>query len=249
MNRLRTTPAEGPGTDGTNDARGLCLAELVIGMAMAILILGGLFEVLYLGHTTIGKKHRNMAQQEELRLGLEVFEQEMRLATPESIISTGEQAVEFYANLHALRTNSTATVSPGQLVVPVADGSGWGAGKMVVICKLLICETHRLSRTGQRHQLTLVDQLQEEFPAGSSVELINRVTYYTREDGRNGMSLMRMVDGGANMLIGGLETIRFSYRDQKGRLVNVPSQVARVIMETALPDRSKTTRHTVALRS
>ena len=249
MKRQRPIRAEGPGTDGMNETRGLCLTELVIGMAIAILMLGGLFEVLHLAHSTIGKKHRNMAQQQDLRLGLEVFEQEVRLATPESIVSTGEQVVEFYANLHALRTNITATVSPGQLVLPVADGSGWGVGKIVVICKLLICETHRLSRTGQRHQLTLVDQLQEEFPAGSSVELINRVSYYIREDGRNGMSLMRMVDGGANVLIGGLEAVRFSYRDRKGRVASMPSEVARIIVETTLPDRLKTTRHIVALRS
>lgn len=231
------------------DTRGMCLAELAIGMAIAILVLAGLFEVLNLGQSAIGEKQRIMAQQQDVRVGLEVFEQEARLATAESFISANHDTVEFLANVHALHTNTTSSIIPGQSAIPVVDGSGWGKGKTVVICKPLRCETHRLSRTGQRSQLMLEDEIREVFPTGASVEISNRVAYYTKPNEQGHMNLMRMVDGGANVLIAELETVRFSYRDEKGRLTSVPSKVACIIVDIEPRYTRKREAHSVALRS
>jgi len=42
---------------------------------------------------------------------------------------------------------------------------------------------------------------------------------------------MRMVDGGASTLIGGIGDIGFSYRDSSGRATWIPAQVKRVVVE------------------
>lgn len=231
------------------DMRGMCLAELVIGIAIAILVLGGFLEVLHLAQTTIGAKQRTIAQQQDVRIGVEVFEQEVRLATAESFVSAEPNIVEFFANLHANHTSTTATVVPGQLVLTVVDGSGWGKGKTIAICTNRLCETHRLSGAGQRTQLTLETAVKETFPAGASVELTNRVVYYTKTDEPGTMSLMRMVDGGANLLVGDLESVRFAYRDKRGREAVTPSEVAQVTLEIKPRSTGKGDRHSVALRS
>ena len=235
--------------DRISPMHGVCLVELVIGMAMAILALGAMFGVLHFVQSTVGGQYQTMDQQQDLRLGLEVFEQEVRLATADSFVSANQHDLEFFANVHALRTNTTAAVLPGQSVLPVIDGSGWGNGKMVEICGPLVCETHRLSRAGQRNVLTLDDQVRKSFSTGASVALNNQVRYYTKEDEKGTMSLMRMVDGGANVLIAEVETVMFSYRDKKGRMTNLPSDVARVLVE--IQARYKWTREarSVALRS
>lgn len=90
---------------------------------------------------------------------------------------------------------------------------------------------HRLSRAGQRYQLALAEPVGLAFPAGASVEVRNRVIYYTKRDEKGAMKLMRMVDGGANVLIGELGNARFSYRDERGRTTSLPSQVKRVVVE------------------
>jgi hypothetical protein len=57
------------------------------------------------------------------------------------------------------------------------------------------------------------------------------VVYYTKRAEKGTLRLMRMVDGGANVLIGELKDVRFSYRDERGGLTHLPSQVKRVVVE------------------
>ena len=237
------------GTDGMKDTRGMCLAELAIGIAVAILVLGGLLEVLNFVQSAIGGKQRTISQQQDVRLGLEVLEQEIRLATATSVVTATPTTVEFEANLHGRRTNTTATVAPGQSILPVLDGSGWGKGKRIAICKGLVCETHRLSTEGQQNQLVLEESIEGMFPPGASVELNNRVVYYTKRNDTGTISLMRMVDGGANMLIGELEQVAFEYRDKYGRTTVVSSRVARVRIDIKPRYKWKDETRSIALRS
>jgi hypothetical protein len=190
-----------------------------------------MLEMLHYAGSVAGAKRGTLAQRQDVRLGLEVFEQEVRLATADSIISATQDTVSFFANIHAQYTNTTATVMPGQSILPVLDGSGWGEGKTVALCGRLLCEMHRLSRAGQRYQLTLAEPVASTFPAGASVEIRNRVVYYTKEDEEGALRVMRMVDGGANAVIGELETVMFSYRDKRGRVTSTPSEVAHVMVE------------------
>jgi len=236
-------------TDDMKDTRGMCLAELVIGIAIAILVLGGLLEVLNLVQTAVGGKQRTIAQQQDVRLGLEVLEQEIRLATAQSVVTATPTTVEFMANLHGRQTNTTAMVVPGQSILPVLDGSGWGKGKRVAICKGLVCETHRLSADGLQDQLVLEESIEGTFQPGASVELNNRVVYYTKGDDPGNISLMRMVDGGANMLIGELEHVAFEYRDKYGRTAVVPSHVTRVRVDIKPRYKWKGDTRSIALRS
>lgn len=237
------------GVDRINNMQGVCLAELVIGMATALLVLAAVLEVLQIAQSAIGGKQRTIAQQQDLRLGLEVFEQEVRLATAEAFISATRDKVAFLANLHGQHTNTIATVLPGQSVLPVLNGSGWSQGKTVTICGRLLCEMHRLSRAGQQDQLTLEDSVGSMFPAGASVDLRNRVSYYTKEDEKGALSLMRMVDGGANVLISELDAVHFSYRDKNGRVAGQPSEVMQVLIEIQPRNRLPQEKRQVALRS
>lgn len=74
---------------------------------------------------------------------------------------------------------------------------------------------------GQRSQLLLSGSVGGTYPAGASVEVRNRVTYYTRVDDRDRTQLMRQIDGGAGALIGDLQSVRLSYWDEWGRLAQV----------------------------
>lgn len=213
------------------DKRGVCLTELMVSLTVGVIVLAAALNALNVAQAHVSKQQNDLRHQQDLRLGLEVFEQEVRLATPESILSVASNEFRFHANISAYRTVTTGAVMPGQSIIAVQDGSGWGEGKTVIICGGRNCETHRLSRSGQQHQLTLTEPVASSFPAGTSVEVNNRVAFYTKRDDDGTLKLMRMVDGGANTLIGDVEDLHFSYWDEHGHVARQPSLVKRVVLE------------------
>ncbi|OQW37150.1 MAG: hypothetical protein A4E20_05665 [Nitrospira sp. SG-bin2] len=221
---------------------GVCLAELLIGLAAGVIVLATALETFSIVRQHVARQQRDLTHQQDLRLGLAVFEQEARLATAESIVIANPDEFQFRANINAQRTTTTGGIVQGQSVLAVQDGSGWGEGKSVAICGLRGCELHRLARAGQRTFLTLAEPVQTAFPAGASVEVRNHVVYYTRRDERGLLRLMRMVDGGAGTLVGGLDNARFAYRDDRGRTTFEPSQVKRVVVKI---ESNRSTRHAV----
>lgn len=210
---------------------GFTLIELMLSLAIGVAVLAATLDIFTVARTHADKQFMALSQQQDMRLGLEVFEQEVRLATPESIQAADPDRILFYANLGALRTNSTGAVLPGQSVIAVENGSGWGVGKTIIICSSSNCESHRLARAGQRNQLTLAEPLEAAFAAGAIVEVRNRVVYYAKEGENGTFELMRMVDGGASVMIGRLQNLRLSYWDEIGARTDTIAHVKRVVLE------------------
>ena len=228
---------------------GVSLTEVMIGLTAGTIVLAATLGTFNTVHRHVIDRQRVLAYQQDLRLGLEVFEQEVRLAEAESIAAATPDEFQFSANLNAQWTSTTGVVIPGHTVLAVDDGSGWGAGKTVLLCAPRVCETHRLARAGQRGELVLAEPVGSMFPIGASVEVKNRVRYYTRRDESETVRLMRMVDGGASTLIGGIGDIHFSYRDSRGLVTSVPSQVKRVVVEIQSERRIRRAVREVSLRS
>jgi hypothetical protein len=77
----------------------------------------------------------------------------------------------------------------------------------------------------------VTEPLNRALPVHGSVEVVNRVGYYTRRGEDDVLQLMRTVDGGANVLITELEDLRLSYWDEQGRATTQPSMVKRIVIE------------------
>jgi len=232
-----------------SNCRGVCLAEVMISLTAGAIVMAASLETFNVLHAETVRQQRSLAQQQDLRIGLEVFEQEVRLASPDSIATATSGEFQFLANVNAQATLTTAAVLPGQTFVAVQDGTGWTEGKRVMLCGLHGCEEHRLSRAGQRLQLTLAEPVEMAFPAGASVEVRNRVAYYQKPDGKGMVRLMRMVDGGASVLIGELDDLRLSYWTKGGRATSLSSDVNRVVIEITPHHSTKRLVGEVSLRS
>jgi hypothetical protein len=228
---------------------GVCLTELMVSLTAGVIVLAAALNAFNVAQAHASKQQKDLRHQQDLRLGLEVFEQEARLAVAESIVSTTSDAFRFHANINAHRTMTTGPVMPGQSVIPVQDGRGWSEGKTVIICGQQACENHRLSRSGQHYQLTLTESVASSFPAGAFLEVNNRVGYYTKRNENGTVNLMRMVDGGANTLIGDLDDLHFSYWDEHGHVTQQPSLVKRVVLEIKSNHSLHRTMREVSLRS
>jgi hypothetical protein len=210
---------------------GVCLSELMVALAIGTMVLAGSLEAFNIVQAHAVRQQRSMTVQQEMRLGLEVFEQEVRMASSSTIAIARSDRFEFLANIHGLLTVTTAPVASGQTVLPVQNGSGWGEGKTVALCGPSGCESLQLANQGQRSQLLLGGPVRGQYPAGASVEMRNRVTYYTRGDDGDRTELMRQIDGGAGVLIGNLQSVRLSFWDEWGGAAAQIGRITRVAVE------------------
>jgi hypothetical protein len=228
---------------------GTSLAELMFATAAGLVILGATLQSLSYFQQQFMTQQRGVAQQQDLRLGLEVLEQELRLAGSGSLTTAAQDMVEFSANIQGLSTMVTATVGIGQTALPVEDGRGWENRKSAAVCWLDRCETLTLARDGQRHLLTVTQPLTQAIPSGAFVSLQNRIRYYSRRDDHGMLRLMRQVDGGASVLVGDITEARFSYWDEQGQVATQPALVKLVVVEVRLSEQGLRAIRAISLRT
>jgi hypothetical protein len=228
---------------------GTSLTELMFAMVAGLVILGATLQALSYFQQQFMRQQREVAQQQDLRLGLEVLEQELRLAASGSLTTAAHDAVEFSANLQGLATTVTAETAIGQTALPVEDGRGWDDRKTIVACWAEQCETLALARDGQRRLLTVTQPLTRAIPSGAFVILLNRVRYYSRPDDQGELRLLRQVDGGASVLVGDIKEARFSYWDENGQAVTQPVLVRLVVVEVKMSNQEIRTVREISLRT
>lgn len=215
---------------------GTSLTEMMFAMAAGLAIFGATLQALSYFQQQFMRQQRGVTQQQDLRLGLEILEQELRLAGSGSLTMASQDVVEFSANLQGLSTTVTAAAAIGQTGVPVEDGRGWDRGKTVVVCWTERCETLALARDGQRRLLTVTQPLTRAIPAGAFVSILNRIRYYSRRDDQGVLRFLRQVDGGASVLVEDIRGARFSYWDEYGQAVTEPALIKLVVVEVKVSD-------------
>jgi hypothetical protein len=228
---------------------GTSLTELMLAIAAGLVVLGATLQTLSYFQQQFMRQQREVAQQQDLRLGLEVLEQELRLAGSGSLTTAASDSLEFSANLQGLSTTITATASTGQTTLSVKDGRGWDDRKTIVACWAERFDTLVLARDGQRHLLTVTQPLARAIPTGAFVFLLNRVRYYSRRDDQGVLRLLRQVDGGASVLVGDIREARFSYWDENGQAVTQPALVKLVVVEVMMSDQGIRAVREISLRT
>jgi len=183
---------------------GFSLVEVMAAMAAGLLVLAAALQAVGYFQREFARLHERLTQQQDVRLGLELFEQELRLASSATMSIVRPDVVEFTANVGGLATTVTASMAPGQTTVPVEDGRGWPDNKLVRMCWNDQCEQFTLARAGQRNLLTFVEPATRPVPAGASAVVMNRVRYYSRPDERGVLRWLRQIDGGASVIAGNI---------------------------------------------
>ena len=235
--------------DGIRREAGTSLTELLFATAAGLVVLGATLQSLSYFQQRFMKQQYEIAQQQDLRLGLEVLEQELKLAGSGSLSTAAQDTVEFSANLQGLSTRVTVAASLGQTALSVEDGRGWDDRKTIMACWVEGCETLTLARNGQRYLLTVTQPLTRAIPNGAFVVLLNHVRYYSRRDGQGILRLLRQVEGGGSVLVKDVKEVRFSYWDENGQAVTQPALVKLVVIEAMLFDRGIRAVREISLRT
>ncbi len=217
------------------DQAGASVIELMGAMAVGLVLLGATLQAMSHFQQEFVRQQRQLTQQQDLRLGVELLEQEVRLAGAGSLSAVMSDEMEFMANIHGLMTNVTAPAPIGQTTIAVDDGSGWPDRKTVRICWSDQCEYFTLARAGQKNLLTLTAPVPRMIPAGASVVPLNRVRYYCRVDEKRSLRFLRQIDGGSSVLVGDIDGVTFSFWDEQGRRTTRPADVRRIVVEVSVP--------------
>lgn len=228
---------------------GASLLELVVATAAGLIILAATMQTLSGFQRQFTSQQSELIQQQDLRLGLELLEQELHLAQPNSLSIMKQDELEFGANINGLATLVTAPAMPGQTTISVDDGREWSERKTIIICWNDRCETMTLAREGQRALLTVTQPIPLTIPAGAFVSIRNRVRYYSRRDDKGVPRFLRQVDGGASVLVGDVQVVKFSYWNAEGQRATASTSVGRIVVEVSLPGTSIKTVREISLRT
>ena len=213
---------------------GTSLTELIVAMAAGLIVLGATLQTLSYFQQHYAEQQEKAVRRQDLRLALDLLEQELHVAGSGSFSIAAPDELQFLANIHGLATTVTTAATAGAITLSVEDGRGWDSGKTVLLCAFELCESLTLARDGQRSLLTFIAPLTRMVPTGASVSMINRVRYYTRRDDQGLIRLMRMVDGGASLLVDDLQDVRFSYWDEQGQMTTGLQRISRVVVDVAV---------------
>lgn len=228
---------------------GSSLVELLAAMAAGLVVLGAALQAFSYFHQQFLMQRDTLLQAQDVRLSLELLAQELHLASIGSLSVARPDAVEFTANISGIMTKVTAPGLMGETTLSVEDGRGWPDHKIVGVCWNERCDSFTLARAGLRSSLAFVEPIVRPIPAGASAAVKNRVRYYSRLDESGILRFLRQVDGGAGVLVGHVESLRFSYWDAQGRMTAHPGLVRRVIVEIAAPHRAATGKREITLRT
>jgi hypothetical protein len=216
-------------------------------MAAGLVVLAAALQALLYFQREFSRQHAQVVQQQDVRLGLDLLQQELRLAGSGSLSIVRPDTVEFLGNVSGLMTNVTAPAAAGQTTVTVQDGRGWPDHKFVDVCWNDVCQRFTLARTGQRSLLTFVEPAPGPIPSGASVVVINRIRYYSRPDESGTLRWLRQIDGGASVIASNIEGFALRCWDAQGRPTTNPESVRLVLVEIALPGRAVKERREISL--
>jgi hypothetical protein len=228
---------------------GTGLIEAIVALAAGAVILGATLQSIASFQRQFVTQQAELADQQDLRVALEVLEQELRLASVETIENMKPDEIAFGANVHGYMTTMVTPAAAGQAVLSVENGRGWPAGKAIAICWNESCERSVLAKDGQVSLLSLSSPLLRAVPAGSGVSVVNRLRYYSKPDERGVLRFMRQVDGGAATLVGAIKEASFTYWDDAGAPANWPAAVKRVVLRIKTQNSAIFIRREFSLRS
>lgn len=223
---------------------GFSLAEAMVSAALGAIVIGAGLDMFVTQHAHYQGQQTKAELQQDLREGIRLLESELRLAgagvlvgnAPVTVMAASE--VAFQANVNGVRDSLVEAAASGQDWVAIRPGVGWTKGKTVVICAPAGCEEHLLDHDATSGRLSLSGPLARDFPAGSRVEVVNRVRYYlSRSDPKN-PKVMREVDRGANPLVEHVESFSVAYLRDNGAPAVTSDEIrlVRVRLETSASD-------------
>ncbi len=209
------------------DAGGFSIIEVMIGTLIFSVLAGSAMRFLMIQQRSFTRLERSAEVQQQLRAAADFMGRELALVgfglppDQSGLLKAEEQEIDFLANLDNEVAHLAWPSRPGDRILRVVlgefkPGQDFEAGKRIVICGPDRCEWNTLARDGKGESLDLIEPIQNTHPAGSTVQVINRVRYTLTPDKDARFKLIRTVDGGPGPVAEGLSAMRLDYLNREG---------------------------------
>ena len=237
------------------DCNGVSLIELLIALTISGVAISSAIHMFSGYGQRFTTQHATMVSNQELRIGLDVFSSEVRLAgagllggASPFLTAEGDE-IEFFANLGGAMTTLTQAAALGEQELSVEAGAGWSKGKQVLLCTAVHCVWNRLAADGRKQSLALAAPMGEQLPIRSAVFLLNRVRYYLKRQDDGAVRLMREVDGVASTLLADVDNLQLQYLNTEGRMTRDTREIVRVRVTIQMGQTSSRLMRDIAIRT
>jgi type II secretory pathway pseudopilin PulG len=226
------------------NSQGLSLVELMVAAFVFSLVIGFGIRFFILQHRWAVYQEDTVEAQQQARVAMDLMVRELSLlgsGVPEGesrLIDATQQEIEFIANLYTAvaRFSQPGTAGQKQLSVEYVNRSEkFDNGKTVVICTLDRCEWHTLAGDGGKTTLNLNRGLDGDYPAESTIQLMNDVRYAFKSVNETQFKLIRRVDGGSSPVAEGFTSMSFTYLDREGGPATTLTDIRRVRIHLTIP--------------
>ncbi|MBI5428329.1 MAG: hypothetical protein HZA02_08660 [Nitrospinae bacterium] len=203
--------------------------ELLIALAVGLLLVSAIYATYIFQSRSTKQEDLRMEAGQNARNSMDVLSRDVRmlgagvptgtcngtLTPPDKIISATNNSIQFRFNLDAYVTQLTAQAASGSNTLPVVSSSGFAAGQLIYISDGVCWESMTLAAApGSSTQINLPTTLSRTYSAGSSVNVVDTVSYAYDGDP---LELQRTLNGGTTeALANNIDYVQFKYYDSSG---------------------------------
>ncbi len=168
--------------------KGYTLIELLVAMLISLLVTLSVTKYFIAEHHIYSVQEARAEMVQTIRGAMNLLSRELVLTgygiPPHmgQISEFGKDEIEFMTNLRDVKATLSVNTAEGDTNLNIREGNGrsFGLKDKIIICNnsnFDICEKHILSEDGKTDSLKIGDGLGFTFPAGSTVNLINTISY------------------------------------------------------------------------
>ncbi|MCC6544617.1 MAG: prepilin-type N-terminal cleavage/methylation domain-containing protein [Nitrospirae bacterium] len=253
--------------------KGYTLIELLVAMFISLLVTLSVTKYFVTEHHIYSVQEARAEMVQNIRGVMNLLSRELILTgygVPPHLERIGKfsrDEIEFMTNLRDVKSTLSADAAQGETILKIKEGNGrsFGINDIVIICnnsKFDKCEKHILYEDGKTDYLKTEGGISSAFPAGSTVNLINTISYRYNPSKKE---VQRKIDRGnwepvaENIAVDGLS---LSYRDKNNNAPFLASDIHEIdislIVESFRRDnmfwdnngyRTKSSKTTVTLRN
>lgn len=172
----------------TQGIKGYTLIELLVAMFISLLVTLSVTKFFITEHHIYSVQEARAEMVQTTRAAMNLLSHELVLTgygiPPHMgrISKFSEDEIEFMTNLRDIRATLSADTAEGETGIEIREGNGRSFDRkdVIIICNnsnFDICEKHILSEDGKTDNLKIESGMGSAFPAGSTVNLINTISY------------------------------------------------------------------------
>ncbi len=168
--------------------KGYTLIELLIAMFISLLVTLSITKFFVTEHHIYSVQEARAEMVQTIRIATNMLSHELVLAghgippNTERITGFSKDNITFRTNLRDVKATLAVNTAEGETRLDIREGNGrsFELKDIIIICNNIsfdMCEEHTLSGDGKTDYLKIENGLNSAFPEGSTVNLINTISY------------------------------------------------------------------------